>query len=66
MTSVFMRVEGLDCFNQNASSIVTSAFFNTNRSLGAQIILDERLGLLSLTEVQLPVSSSTGIHQNLS
>src|SRR5258708_35913578 len=41
MTSVFMRVEGLDCFNQKPSSIVTSVFFITNRPLGAQFILDE-------------------------
>jgi hypothetical protein len=41
MTSVFMRVEELDCFNQKPSSIVTSVFFITNRLLGAQIILDE-------------------------
>jgi hypothetical protein len=41
-----MRVEGLDCFNQKPSSIVTSVFFITNRPLGAQFILDECIGLI--------------------
>ena len=43
-----MRVEGLDCFNQKPSSIVTSVFFITNRPLGAQFILDECIALISL------------------
>src|SRR5882724_411592 len=46
MTSVFMRVEGLDCFNQKPCWIVTSGFFITNRPLGAQFILDECIGLI--------------------
>ena len=40
-----MTVEGLDCFNQKPSSIVTSVFFITNRPLGAQFILDECIAL---------------------
>jgi hypothetical protein len=47
---VFMRVGGLDCFNQKPSSIVTSVFFITNRPLGAQFILDECIGLKATVE----------------
>jgi hypothetical protein len=45
MTSVFVRIEVVDCFIQKPSSIVTSVFFITNRPLYAQIILDECIAL---------------------
>jgi len=40
MTSVFMRVEGLDCFNQKAIFDRDKRFFITNRPWGAQFILN--------------------------
>jgi len=50
MTSVFVRIEVVDCFIQKPSSIVTSVFFITSRPLYAQIILDECIGLLAIVE----------------
>jgi hypothetical protein len=44
---VFVRIEVVACFIQKPSSIVTSVFFITNRTLYAQIILDECIDLLS-------------------
>ena len=51
MTSVFVRIEVVDCFIQKPSSIVTSVFFITNRPLYAQIILDECIGLFATVEI---------------
>ena len=54
MTSVFVRIEVVDCFIQKPSSIVTSVFFITNRPLYAQIILDECIALISPVEIKAP------------
>ena len=53
MTSVFVRIEVVDCFIQKPSSIVTSVFFITNRPLYAQIILDEYIALFSRIEIAI-------------
>ena len=65
MTSVFMRVEGLDCFNQKPSSIVTSVFFITNRPLGAQFILDECIALLATVVSVVTWADSEAADRNL-
>ena len=53
---MFVRIEVVDCFIQKPSSIVRSV----HRPLYAQIILDECIALLAITEAQLLGSPITG------